>query len=646
MGRMVGQCRERDLYREQRDVHWPARPVQKCLNSLLLPLLSLAILLHFPAQAATSSLPAGEARFATVDPIAYDLMLPNSMRERTPFLSSPARIFFSFHPADLDKDLVSAGLSPVPIFVFVNGGPGCPTCNGLLSLNTAPKSLDPLRYDNGVGDNPSRWSRLGHLLYVDAPNSGYSYNLAVDPSTRKNRNLEFTIRNFNPYIDAAQVVRVLLEFLDTHAEYQKNPIILVGESYGGTRTTIMLDMLLHPEDYDDGGSSTYHDVKLVDLINKHHAAVVVQPQIEAEDRAQQFGRQILIEPQLTGSLQTDETGKLFEKPGSIIYQINPSFKPCGNRTDCNPYVNGIKAVSARIADVYQVDWPIAKSVLLGTVWMDSKLLRIEPTRQLFSYDPSQIQGMKNTERLYSYNGSIYEAYRVLGNFDRFSTDKIIRSPKFSRKPAAYRGYVALIQSFENRLSTLIRKMDRLSQKHDLVPAGEQTFKDVFGALPSWDGYFVDCGYPVIGYFIEKLVPGYSLITSMNIYDTFYNDDAVYFNVTPESKSFGGLFLKNLPLVKAMITNASKDVIIYPPAIPPSFKRYSNLVADVGVKSLSDDQKCKDNPLICDANIVVRYQQSAAEQKIYFPYYAAGGHAVSWLDDAKLFKDVRLWAYDK
>ena len=51
---------------------------------------------------------------------------------------------------------------------------------------------------------------------------------------------EFNTKNFNSLTDAAQVIRVLLRFLLAHPDLTGNEVILVGESYGGTRVSTML----------------------------------------------------------------------------------------------------------------------------------------------------------------------------------------------------------------------------------------------------------------------------------------------------------------------------------------------------------------------------------------------------------------------
>ena len=95
---------------------------------------------------------------------------------------------------------------------------------------------------------------MGNLLYIDAPVTGFSYNVSPDAANLSGRISEFFLKgNFNPFIDAAQMTRVILRFLDNHPDIQANEVILVGESYSGTRVSTMLNLLLFHPKYADSG---------------------------------------------------------------------------------------------------------------------------------------------------------------------------------------------------------------------------------------------------------------------------------------------------------------------------------------------------------------------------------------------------------
>jgi hypothetical protein len=178
-----------------------------------------------------------------------------------------SRLFYSFHPADDAPE-------SRPLAVFFNGGPGSATAP-LLTQHTAPRTLDPdLSGSTTVGDNPYSWTRFASLLHIDAPTTGFSYDVGTSPP-------------MNPTLDADIFDEAVLDFLDTHAPVRCNPVILVGESYGGMRATLMLDLLF-------GAAQE----PLATHIATHVAAA-------QEPAATQFAWQVLIQPLVVGDAQNE-----------------------------------------------------------------------------------------------------------------------------------------------------------------------------------------------------------------------------------------------------------------------------------------------------------------------------------------------------
>ena len=167
-----------------------------------------------------------ETGFLEIAPFAYAY-------EGAEFVSPRHRIFYSYQPAAPGRDGI------VPLFVLFNGGPGSAT-GTLLAANTGPRTLDP-NFDADGTSVPSSapLTALGHVLYIDAPVTGFSYALR-DP-TRVSPSI-----GFDPDQDAATFLRVLLRFAQRHAALDDTPIILVGESYGGSRVSTMLDLARYP----------------------------------------------------------------------------------------------------------------------------------------------------------------------------------------------------------------------------------------------------------------------------------------------------------------------------------------------------------------------------------------------------------------
>jgi hypothetical protein len=172
-------------------------------------------------------------------------------------------MFYDFHPADADAERA-------PLFVFFNGGPGSATSNGLLAWGTGPFTLV-----EGGGEhplpNPASWTRFGNVLYIDQRMLGFGYGIAPPAGVPR-------CPAFNELDDAVDYARVLLDVLRSHPALHDSPIVLVGESYGGQRATILLSLFLR-------GRSTL-GAPPVDL----------RDAILAEIDPRRFTAQILIQP--------------------------------------------------------------------------------------------------------------------------------------------------------------------------------------------------------------------------------------------------------------------------------------------------------------------------------------------------------------
>ena len=222
-----------------------------------------------------------------------------------------ARMFSVFHPADADAE-------HAPLLVFFNGGPGSATSLGLLAYGTGPMTLDPADIertvpggpaDAGPSDiapapviarpNPRAFTRFASTLYVDERQTGFSYGLrpeGVGP----------TACTFSPMDDALDYVRALLAFFDAHEALRHVPLVLVGESYGGTRAMAILDALLR---YRDAALPEDLAVALQSHLDRVFPATVgVHPVEEIASRL----RAVLIEPLVMGELQQDVQRRIID----------------------------------------------------------------------------------------------------------------------------------------------------------------------------------------------------------------------------------------------------------------------------------------------------------------------------------------------
>lgn len=185
-----------------------------------------------------------------------------------------ARLFYSFRPAD-DGD------GRRPLFVFMNGGPGFATSAGLLSWGIGPSTLT--EGAEAPVDNPARWTRFGNLLFLDERHAGFSYGLRPGSASSGCGVLD----------DAAEHLLAVLRFLDAHPQFERTPIVLVGESYGGMRVVSMLKLLRDPS--------------LAPIGELSEAIAARGAQLNA-----QFARAVLIQPLVFGDLQYAAQKELLE----------------------------------------------------------------------------------------------------------------------------------------------------------------------------------------------------------------------------------------------------------------------------------------------------------------------------------------------
>ncbi|KAI1891029.1 hypothetical protein AGOR_G00159650 [Albula goreensis] len=105
-----------------------------------------------------------------------------------------------------------------PVVLWLNGGPGCSSLDGLLTEH-GPFLIQ----DDGVTleYNPYAWNKIANVLYLESPAGvGFSY------SDDKNYITNDTEVSMNNYL-------ALKRFFQLFPEYSKNEFFITGESYGG-----------------------------------------------------------------------------------------------------------------------------------------------------------------------------------------------------------------------------------------------------------------------------------------------------------------------------------------------------------------------------------------------------------------------------
>ncbi len=504
--------------------------------------------------------------------------------------SSEARIWYSFHAADQNCE-------EKPLFVFFNGGPGSATHSGLMSMYTSRYTLDN-QIDSGGGDffipNPYSWTQLGNLLHIDARQAGFSYNLMNQVQDFGARLREFNSQNFNPFFDGADFIRVILRFLADHPELQKNPVVIVGESYGGIRSINMLHILLNYTDYGDG-SEMYQDQALVSEIQAHFNTVFPEHQnqiVPPEVITRQFGHQILIQPAISYGYQTQFTDEMLLQPGGLIDHYE---QETGVTYDPDVHYGPmyfIRDVAGR--DVYIHSKP--RDWLNGFFSNAARLLR-------FTQNLTLVTGMDVTTIDELYASARSNAYRV---FD----------PEYDR-------------------TLLPGNPTPMIQLHFLEPARQEAedimeepgdMDAIFGTLQPWDRYYLSTNFHANWAFhvfnIAK-VRGYEV--------DLYN------------ARFGRMFLKNVAHVNTFITYAPLDLVVYPDAIPPSLAMEEDILESVQhvMQPLNGEER--------PGHIILNYRPSAfpdisniGTKIIRFPLYEVSCHAVSLTQPEDLITDVSSW----
>lgn len=543
-----------------------------------------------------------EAGFIDIEPVTYTIRNVGKEKE---FSSSEARIWYIFQPADESPETR-------PLAVFFNGGPGSST-SLLFGFNTGRLTVDP-RLTGGESriDNPYSWTRFANLLYVDARQTGFSYNLMDDVHNRGLRNKEFETRNFNPLFDGADFVRVVLRFLASHEVLRANPVIIVGESYGGVRGSVMGYLLLNYSEMEEG-TILYQDVALAQEIQAHFEAVwpeVAGQRVPREKIVQQFGHQVFVQPLLSGMNQTKVAGEMFEKPGSIIHQlaseVGLTYEGCSQLPEdqsCEPEYHAqgwVAEVAAR--DLYNVAEPAGWIDDISLV-IDEQLERPEDLAQLLLTDPTTIDGL--------WSGNRKRGYRW-GDIPETESTALGLAAGL---PGGAEAFFAMPYPLRQRLKKPAAAGQAFAES--VVDALEE----VFGELYDWDEHYVSTHY---------------MITT-----TFYTFDSLMMKMDPSADIYGELFLYDAAFQSMFITRAAKDIVIYAPAIPGALALHDTLVTSVEHVVEGDGPR--------PGEIRVVYRDGAfegaeipGEVRVRFPDYLLSGHPVEATEPQEFLEDVEAW----
>jgi hypothetical protein len=186
--------------------------------------------------------------------------------------------------------------------------------------------------------------------------------------------------------DAGIFLSVISRFLTRHPQLIRNPVVLVGESYGGTRATFMLKWLLL---YDrlSRASSAYQDSRVLSDLQAYFRGAFSTSNPSLTQIVAKFGQQILIQPAVVGEIQD-----------GLNFSMNPIFQ---GATSCSS-----TCIANKTCDRYNCDKPVDNNVEWGFGQIYSaadKLTRHLPTlEQVFGVDPRTIRWMFKSERAFAH----------------------------------------------------------------------------------------------------------------------------------------------------------------------------------------------------------------------------------------------------
>lgn len=116
-----------------------------------------------------------------------------------------------------------------PLVLWLNGGPGCSSLDGLLTEH-GPYLIQ----EDGITleYNPYSWNKIANVLYLEAP-AGVGFSYSDDKKYRTN-DTEVALNNY----------LALKTFLKLFPKFESNAVFLTGESYGGIYVPTLAQLVM------------------------------------------------------------------------------------------------------------------------------------------------------------------------------------------------------------------------------------------------------------------------------------------------------------------------------------------------------------------------------------------------------------------
>ncbi|KAL8541617.1 hypothetical protein ACS0TY_002760 [Phlomoides rotata] len=136
-----------------------------------------------------------------------------------------------------------------PLLIWIQGGPGCSGFTGLAYI-MGPLMFDYTDTNSTIPSlvlNPYSWTKVSNIIFIDQPvGTGFTY-----PKTPGAYESNDTISGYLAY-------EFLQKWIINHPKFQKNPLYVAGDSFGGIIVPLVVD---HVYDGIKAGSEPHLNMK-------------------------------------------------------------------------------------------------------------------------------------------------------------------------------------------------------------------------------------------------------------------------------------------------------------------------------------------------------------------------------------------------
>ncbi|XP_078151714.1 serine carboxypeptidase-like 13 isoform X1 [Carex rostrata] len=128
-----------------------------------------------------------------------------------------------------------------PLLLWLTGGPGCSSFNGLI-FEIGPLGFDLQNYVDGLPSiyyKPDSWTQVSNVIFVDSPvGAGYSYSRTAEGYQTSDTEA------------ARQLLRFLYKWFEEHPKFKSNHLYISGSSYSGIIVPILtLEIVIAKESH-------------------------------------------------------------------------------------------------------------------------------------------------------------------------------------------------------------------------------------------------------------------------------------------------------------------------------------------------------------------------------------------------------------